>query len=287
MKARLALHRPSLSLKWQLRIGIVTLVTFMVLTAGLVAVQVATEANFADAIERAQSSANQVRTLVELRVNEKAALAQPPPANREETVALWERLVKEDDAFPDLLEKTLGNSNAAVEIMVCNREGTILATSSPEHVGLKHESLPSFAEWQARPFINRFIEVFTDRRNYEDVLPLGAQGDQSPALTIRVVVSSIFLWNAIKPQIENLSLVILATLVLSIILAALYSNVMVASLARLSERIEALAMGTFQPGGQPDQAGKEAKEFAAVQSKLDLLGRQFQGAREDVGVLVD
>jgi signal transduction histidine kinase len=57
---------------------------------------------------------------------------------------------------------------------------------------------------------------------------------------------------------------------------------MVASLTRLSERIEALASGTFSPGTEADAASHEAKEFAAVQSKLDVLGRQFQGAREDV-----
>jgi len=276
------LSRPTLSLKAQLQIGIVTLVTLLVSGQGLVSVRIAADTNFTDAIERAQSSANQVKTLVEIRVNEQTARVEPPPATLAETVALWERLVEEDRALPGLLEKTVANSNTAVEIMVCNRDGRVLASSSYSNVGEQHKTLPSFKEWQDRPFQSRLFEVFSDRRNYEDVLPLGAAGLKDPALTIRVVVSSVLLWNAILPQIKYLSIVIVATLLLSMFLAALYSNHMVASLARLSERIEALAAGTYTPVGEADPAGHEAKEFAAVQSKLDVLGRQFQGAREDV-----
>ena len=259
-------------MKWQLRIGIVTLVTGMVFMLGLATVQIAADSNFADAIERAQSSANQVKTLVEIRVNEQTARVQPQPSNFTETVALWERLVADDTALPGLLEKTVANSNTAVEIMVCNSKGRVLASSSYMNVGLDHKTLPSFREWQQRPFLNRFIEVFSDRRNYEDELPLGVAGRPDAVLSIRVVLSSVLLWNAILPQIKYLTLVTAITLLLSMFLAALYSNHLVASLARLSERLEALAAGTYTAPTEQEGPGHEAKEFAAVQSKLDVIG---------------
>jgi nitrogen-specific signal transduction histidine kinase len=275
------LNRPALSMKTQLRIGIVTLVTMLVFALGLVTVRIAADANFSDAIERAQMAANQVRMIVELRVNEKAAQVQQPPATPAETIKLFEQLVRDDPALPNLLQGSIANANLAVEILVADHDGIVLASSTPTNVGNKHTTLPRFDTWRERSFLSRFLEVYTDTKDYEDVMPLGADNRQ-PALTIRVVVSSRLLWNTIKPQIYNIGAAIVASLLLSAFLAALYSNIMVSSLARLSERIEALAAGTFKADQSADPANLEAKEFAVVQSKLDVLGRQFQGAKDDV-----
>ena len=140
-----------MSLKTRLRISIVTLVTLLVFAQCVVSLRIAAEANFNDAHERAQAIALQVRYFVEQRVNEQARLVTPPPVTIEATKRLWERIVDEDLALPELLEKTMASSNAIIEILVCDENSRALAASTPSRVNTVFEPLPEFAEWKGTP----------------------------------------------------------------------------------------------------------------------------------------
>ncbi|MBK5292426.1 MAG: PAS domain-containing protein [Acidobacteriia bacterium] len=269
-----------MSLKTRLRISIVTLVTLLVLAQCVVSLRIAAEANFKDALDRADSIARQVHHLVLQRVTEQAALASPPPATIQASKVLWQQLVEKDPALPSLLEKTLATSGAVVEILVCDETGRILASSSPSRSRITFQSLPDFTEWQLRPVWDRLIEVLRQSKDYAIVVPLGVPELPLPILSIRVVVSSVLIRNAIMPQVRSLSAVSVLSLLTSVLLAYLFSNVVFRSLARLSQRIENIAAGGMSSGS--DSLAKEGKEFAEMQSKLDVLSQQFQGARDDV-----
>ncbi|MEP7365497.1 MAG: ATP-binding protein [Acidobacteriota bacterium] len=272
-----------MSLKTRLRISIVTLVTLLVFAQCVVSLRIAAEANFNDAHERAQAIALQVRYFVEQRVNEQAQQVTPPPVTIEATKRLWERIVDEDLALPMLLEKTMASSNAIIEILVCDENSRALAASTPSRVHTVFEALPAFSEWKERPLWERLGEVLGGRKDYDIVVPLGVEGMSKPVLSIHVVVSTVLLRSAIMPQVRSLVVVSALSLLASIILAGIVSNVIFSSLERLSKRIESIATGEFReekPGEAENK--RESKEFADVQSKLDLLSRQFRGAREDV-----
>ena len=64
-------------------------------------------------------------------------------------------------------------------------------------------------------------------------------------------------------------------MLLAFLLPALVLN----PLERLARRIDLIRTGEFE-AVQPE-ARQETREFAAVQSKLNLLGQQFHGARQD------
>ncbi len=269
-----------MSLKARLRISIVTLVTLLVLAQCVVSLRIAAEANFRDALDRAQGIASQVRHLVLQRVNEQAAVTLPPPATIEASKVLWQRLVERDPALPSLLEKTMATSGAVVEILVCDEAGRILASSSPSRTRLTFQSLPDFNEWKLRPVWDRLLEVLTESKDYAIVVPLGVPQLSLPILTIRVVVSSVLIRNSIMPQVRSLAAVSVFSLLASVLLAYLFSNVVFRSLARLSQRIEKIAAGGTS--SEKDSLAREGKEFAEMQSKLDVLSQQFQGARDDV-----
>ena len=271
-----------MSLKTRLRVSIVTLVTLLVLAEAVVGLRIAAEANFSGALDRAQGIADQVRHLVLQRVNEQAVAATDRPSGVDESRAWLQGLVTKDTALVGLLAKTLAGSNAVVEILVCDDAGVILASSTSGRERVTYPSLPDFMEWKTRPLWDRLVEVLTQSKDYAIVVPLAIQGQQDtrPVLTIRVLVSSVLIRNAILPQVQTLAGVSLGSLVASVILAYLFSNVVLRALDRLSQRIERIATGEFMPEGE--KPGKEAKEFADVQSKLDVLSQQFQGAREDV-----
>jgi signal transduction histidine kinase len=271
-----------MSLKTRLRISIVTLVTLLVLAQCVISLRIAAEDKFRDAMERSQSILEQARHLVLVRVNEQAAAARPAPRTMAESKALWQSIVARDEALASLLTKVVASSSAVVEVLVCDDQGAVLASSSPmANRRTDYLALPNFVEWAKRPVWERLWEVFTETRDYALVETLGVPGQS--ILTIRVVISSVLLAVSIKPQVTSLALVSSLSLLASVLLAYLFSNVVLQSLERLSRRIESITTGKPEPGKAP--AAREAKEFADMQSKLDMLSQQFRGAREDVSQL--
>jgi signal transduction histidine kinase len=270
-----------MSLKTRLRIAIVTLVTMLVLMQCIISLRIGAEATFTDALERAQSIAQQVRHQVLVRVNEKAAAIEPRPSGISELKRMFESIVFEDLALTELLEKTMASSNSIMEIAVCDENMRVLAASTPSRLGTTFQPLPKFEDWRDRPLWDRVSEVLTQRKDYSLVVPLTVPGMADPVLSIHVVVSTVLLRSAILPQVRSLLAVSLASLIGSMLLAALFSNFMLRSLERLGKRIEGIATGEFTEEESAD-GKRESKEFADVQSKLDLLSRQFRGAREDV-----
>ena len=271
-----------MSLKTRLRISIVTLVTLLVFAQCVISLRIAAEDKFRDALERSQSILEQARHLVLVRVNEQAAAARPAPRTVAESKALWQSTVEKDEALSSLLIKVIASSNAVVEVLVCDDAGRILASSSPlENRRQDYLGLPDFVQWGTRPVWERLFEIFTETHDYALVESLGVPGQS--ILTIRVVVSSVLLGASIKPQVTSLAMVSSLSLLASILVAYLFSNVVLRSLDRLSRRIESITAG--KPDAAKGPPGKEAKEFADMQSKLDLLSQQFRGAREDVSQL--
>jgi len=269
-----------MSLKSQLRISIVTLVALLVLSQCVLSLRIMAEDKFRDALERAQSISNQVGHLVLQRVNEQAMAVDPRPATIEEIEQVWRRVVENDAALPSLLAKSMASSSVVIEIMICDDSGLILASSTPSRQRLTYQSLPDFMQWKERPLWDRLTEVMTQTKDYAMVVPLGASDSQKQVLTIRVVVSSVLIRDAIVPQVMLLAGVSTLTMLASVLLAYLFSNVVLRSLDRLSRRIDSITTGQFSGSSADDS--REAKEFAEVQSKLDVLSQQFRGAREDM-----
>jgi hypothetical protein len=273
-----------MSLKSRLRISIVTLVTLFVLAECVLSLRLTAEDKFRDAVERAQAIADQVRHLVLQRLNEQARRIQPAPVAYQEWKALFQNLVENDSALPDLLTKTMASSTAAVEIMVCDDAGIIRSSSAAEHARAKFLPLPDFMQWKTRSLLDRLLEVFTQSRDYAILVPLTLtlqNHTDRPILIIRVVVSSVLIKEAIVPQIKNFAVVSLLSLLASIPLAYLFSNALLRSVDRLSQRIESIATGQFTED-RPGVPKGEAKEFADMQSKLNVLSQQFRGAKEDM-----
>ncbi|MEZ5352446.1 MAG: ATP-binding protein [Bryobacteraceae bacterium] len=273
-----------MSLKSRLRISIVTLVTLLVIAQSVVSLRFAAEDKFTDSLDRSQAIAEQVRHTVLQRVNEQARSVEEPPATMDQMRLLWYRLIEDDVALPDLLIKTAANASAVIEIMVCDDAGVILASSLPKRQRLTYESLPDLSIWQKRPLWDRLADVLfrSQAKDYAIVQPIGVIGQQRPILNIRVVVSSVLVRRAILPHVETLAAVSLLSLLASIILAYLFTNVLLRSLDRLSRQIESIATGKYIPPATPVSARGEAKEFVDIQSKLDVLNQQFRGAREDM-----
>ncbi len=269
-------RRRRVSLRKRLRISIIALVTVMVTVQFLATLRVTAEADFRQALERSESIAAQVSALLADRLAQAVRLAESPPADLEATVEFWTRTVETDPGIPELLARLLATTDVVVEIQVCDRLGRILASSNPSSSRLTYRSLPDFAQWNVRPLWDRLFEVMASTREYCVTVPLGVQGMDRPLFTIRVLLSSVLLRNALMPQVNSLALTSALSLLAAVLLAVLFSNMVLRALNRLAERIDYLTAGDFASAAAT--GGRESEEIAAVSSKLNLLSEQFRDA---------
>lgn len=269
-------RRRRVSLRKRLRISIIALVTVMVTVQFLATLRVTAEADFHQALDRSQSIAAQVSALLADRLAQAVRLAESPPADLDATVAFWTRALETDPGIPDLLARLLATTDVVVEIQVCDRLGRILASSNPSSSRLTYRSLPDFAQWNVRPLWDRLFEVMASTREYCVTVPLGVQGMEHPLFTVRVLLSSVLLRNALMPQVNSLALTSALSLLAAMMLAVLFSNMVLRALNRLAERIDYLTAGDFASAAAA--SGRESEEIAAVSSKLNLLSEQFRDA---------
>lgn len=273
----------SISLRSRLRLSLVGLVAAMAVLQGAAMLGLTAGAQFEDAIESSKSIAFQVRNLLLDSLNRKTLAVSPPPETLAETVALWTSFLERDPAWDATLEKLLASSRTAVEIQICDASGRILASSSPARPRVTYRSTESFDQWRRRRLWDRLREVLLESREYVTVVPLGVAGLDQPLFTVRVIASSVLLRAGILPQIRGLAVTALLTLVGAIVVAVVFSNLIVRSLDALGRRIERIAAGEFDPPAEPPT--RQSSEIAAVSSKLALLSEQVRGVREDASLL--
>ena len=233
------------------------------------------------AATRRDESSQQVKSFLIQRLQELAS-EEPAPSSLTETKLLWDRLVRNDDELALFLQNTTANSPVIVEILVAGENGRILADSVPSRIGKQASKLPDFANWAKRSTWGKLLEIFTQRRDYEVTVPLGVPDDPQPIFTIKVVLSSVLLRQLVLPQVQRIVLIFLGALLLSMVLAVVVSNLVMRPLQDISQAIDRISRGEL---AQPPLIADGGAEFAAVQSKLNLLGQQFHGARQDASQL--
>ncbi|HEX8984908.1 MAG TPA: ATP-binding protein, partial [Bryobacteraceae bacterium] len=140
--------------------------------------------------------------------------------------------------------------------------------------------LPDFERWSTRSPWEKLAQIVSYKRHeYEVGVPIGVQGQSTPVLQVKVVLSSALLRDILMPQVRSIGLIFLGALLLSMLVAVSVSNLVLRPLDTISQAIDRITRGDLaKQDWLPDGA---TKEFAAVQSKLNLLGQQFHGARQD------
>ena len=114
--------------------------------------------------------------------------------------------------------------------------------------------------------------------DYTTTRPLGVPGSGQVLFNVKVATKSVFIKNAVLPVLTNLGIAFSTALIFAIFLGSVLPNVILDPLRRVSSNIDLIRAGQFDTKNLP--ARRESREFAAVQSKLSLLGEQFRGARD-------
>ncbi len=269
-----------MSLRLRLILLTVALVTVVVVVLSGLYLNSLVDSLSATALDRAQLASQQVNAYLSDRIN-RISPDNHAPASFDETKVLWREIVASDPEVAAMLFRTMALSAALAEINVAGQDGVILASSNPSRVGLEQARLENFAEWRNPSLYRRYrrlADLIVRRPDYQVVVTLGVE--QQPIFTIQVVTSSVFLLDPILPQVITVSEVAAAALLVSLLLAGFATSRALRPLKRIEETIDRIAQGNFSG----DEAGKpqyESREFRALESKLNLLGQKYSGARED------
>ncbi|MGH9614745.1 MAG: two-component system sensor histidine kinase NtrB, partial [Bryobacteraceae bacterium] len=178
-----------------------------------------------------------------------------------------------------MLRDSLGSANMVSNIWVTDDKGIVLAASEPLLVGSPAPPITNFDQWERGHRLLSLWELFHSSRDYGFPLSIGDDKNLKKVVTITVAVQSLFLRHQIRTPLGDLLLALTVSLLVAIALALSLPHLVLRPLERVSERIDLIRAGQFS--SLPPASPGESREFAAVQSKLNLLGQQFRGAKED------
>jgi signal transduction histidine kinase len=268
-----------------LRVRLVLLILVVVALAAvaLSAVELQTLVNLltSDAIERSSLTGEQVSALLRDHI-ERYSANYPAPQGLAEIKALWNDIVADDSGFHRLLLQMMASSRSLLEINVAGEDGVILASSNPDVVRTTLQRRENFNTWGNARWYRRTLDLLTRHPDWEISVGLGVSEQDKPIFTIQVVTSSVFLRDALRPQIVWLGWVSGGAMGLSLLLTMLVTTRALRPVKRIEDTIDRIAQGR-KDAAEPDDG--LSKEFRAVESKLNLLGQQYQGARKDASEL--
>jgi len=228
----------------------------------------------AAAIERSELASQQVNAFVVDRLNRSSGERPPETASVEEG---WTAIISSDLDIAAMLERTMALSPALVEINIGDAHGKVLASSNPSRNGAEMKAAEKLTDWQALPFYRRLFDLIARSRDYQVVVPLGVAGQATPLFTIQVIASSVLLRGAVIPEAQTLAEVSGGALLVSLAITILATSRILRPLRRIELTIDRISQGTFRGGEAP----QGPREFAAVESKLNLLGQQYTGAQRE------
>jgi PAS domain S-box-containing protein len=270
-----------MSIKARLRIAIVALVALIVIAMSALYLYDFTFMTFTGAAERAESIAKDVKGNLADHLQHETEARGLKPVSLDEWKQAWTEIIRSDPSVTAMLKRTLGDSKLVADILVTDDQGQVLAASGPATPGMKLAPIRDFRALEGRSWMENLRDLMTRREDYSTTLPVGisANKQQVVLFNITVLIQSVFLKHDVYPTFKILGLTFASALFIAIFLGSVLPSLMLDPLERVSRSIDMIRAGQFDKAILPLQ--RESSEFAAVHSKLSLLGEQFRGARQD------
>ena len=165
---------------------------------------------------------------------------------------------------------------------VVDAKGKALLHSNPKLVGKIIPERPDFHSVATARFREQLRLVYQPGAVYDVSYPLQLNGE--PFGAIRIGVSTVFLRNELTPRLMHALYFSIASVFVSLLLAAMISNVALSPLKEISRNLDSVSLGTSEA-----LSGEESEhdEFGLVTLKIASLGRQMRDTREIFSALKD
>ncbi len=189
----------------------------------------------------------------------------------------WAAAIADDPRIASYLVNSLAQAPSLVEINVAGEDGRILVSSTESMAGQTLRNRPTLYQLLALGPIDRLRAIQARRDDYELAVPIGVLNDPRPILRIQVLVSMTLVSELLREGLRWIAGATLAALFVSLILVSLLARFVASNVRRIEADIDRIRQGESVPAPGPRAA---SPEFAAVQSKLSLLGAEVRTAAD-------
>lgn len=275
-----------MSLRTRLQVWIVALAGAIVVVLSALYLRSTIADSFAQARAIAEINAGQIESYISSSAPAQVAAVTPAPTTADELVAAYVTSAEQDVKLNGLLEQLMANSPVIVEGLVTGPGERIVAASIATKRGQRHAPLPPLEEFEDKTLLRRIEEVFSANQDYEVMRELGFQmeGGQRRVLTVRMILSSVLLREAVWPRLQPLAIVSGLALLLSMAAAIAVSRIAVRPLRHIGDLIDSITSGEREQQANA-AALTGSREVAVVESKLSMLGERVRGAQDDANQL--
>lgn len=184
----------------------------------------------------------------------------------------WKAAIADDKRLAQMLVNGVAQSSALVEISIAGDDGRILVSSTDGVAGTVLRERRPLHQLLALGPLDRIRSIRGDQRDYELRIPIGLLNDPRPIFTIQVLVSMVLVSNLISGGLQWIGMASLITLAVALVFVSLLAGFVSRNLRQIETGIDLIRQG------EPVAAAPRAStpEFAAVQSKLKLLGAEMR-----------
>ncbi|HZW92146.1 MAG TPA: ATP-binding protein [Candidatus Eremiobacteraceae bacterium] len=168
------------------------------------------------------------------------------------------------------------------DVSVIDAKGKALLHTNTQLVGKPVAARPDFNAVKTARFWEQLRVVYSPPAVYDVSWPLELNG--APFGTIRIGVSTVFLKNEINPSLVRSVFFSIASIFVSVMLAAGISNLALGPLKKISLNLDHVTSGSAEYLSGDES---EHDEFGLVTLKIANLGRQMRDSREIFSALKD
>lgn len=203
-------------------------------------------------------------------------VAPRDPAQARNMVAA---ILQQDESVSSLLQSVVGYNTEVYDTALADRNGIALIDSDAGAIYKRLPGRPSLETLRDGGFLGQLQAVYGPPRVYEVALPVQLQG--TPFGEIRVGLSTVFLKQELSRQFYRALAFSAGAVLLSLVIAALLSNLALQPLELIARRLDAMTAEIPAGSLARSEAGHEhTDEFGAVSTRIDKLGRQMHDVRE-------
>jgi PAS domain S-box-containing protein len=186
-----------------------------------------------------------------------------------------EETLQDDPGMTTLLQAIVGYSPTIYDAAIVDTADRALVHTDAEWQNKTIPKRPEFTSIRDGGFWRQVKIVYGKPDVYEIRVPL--ERDGAPFGDIRIGLSTVFLKNDLKPQLDRALMFAAIAMVVSVLLAAGLSNFALRPLEAIGRRLDRMTAGVIDAPGE-EHARRD--EYGVVSTKIDRLGRQMRDVKE-------
>lgn len=231
----------------------------------------------------ATHAARQVLGQAQHALEDASSAGRAPNSSSAQDVRDYLQLVLEESrGVSSEMDTVLAQYPAIYEVTIADGGGTALMSSDP---GLINRALAPRMPFYVLTRENVFGQlrvIFGKTQFYQVQVPfvLRSSAGQAPYGEVRVTMEIGLLRNQITPGLRSAGLLALAAVLLSTLLVAFISRMMLAPLDAINLQLDSYSAGKFDAALAKATSPAKGDELTQVQTKITRLGEQLRGVRE-------